>query len=214
MTRLPTLSASEIRTERLVLRKARETDRTGLIEHLTDDEVRANLGGPRPRRAVEQHFDAVGAASATSEPGTYVIADNTTNQLIGTLVLDRRPASRPGHVIEGGAELELSYALRRRAWGLGLAFEAAKAALRAAADELPDQPVVVVTQTANRRSLELATRLGFHHVDTFEEFGAEQALATARLHEFKARGAQDERPQPPAHVPRNAAAGRGARFAG
>jgi L-amino acid N-acyltransferase YncA len=53
-------------------------------------------------------------------------------------------------------------------------------------DELPDQPVVVVTQTANRRSLKLATRLGFHHVDTFEEFGAQQTLVTARLHRFKA----------------------------
>jgi hypothetical protein len=50
---------------------------------------------------------------------------------------------------------------------------------------------VVVTQTANRRSLKLASRLGFHHVDTFEEFGAEQALATARLHTFKARQGRD-----------------------
>jgi RimJ/RimL family protein N-acetyltransferase len=90
----------------------------------------------------------------------------------------------PGQLTEGGEELELSYVLRRRAWGMGLAFAAA--ALRAAADELPDQPVVVVTQTANRRSLKLATRLGFHHVGTFEKFGAEQALATARLHTFKA----------------------------
>jgi RimJ/RimL family protein N-acetyltransferase len=70
--------------------------------------------------------------------------------------------------------------------GDGLAFEAATAALHAAAHELPDQPVLVVTQTANRRSLELATRLGFREVDTFEEFGAQQTLATARLRSFKA----------------------------
>ncbi len=186
MSRLPTLSASEITADRLVLRKAHEADRDGLIELLTDEEIRAYLGGPRPRSAVERHFDAVGAASATSRPGTYVIADSTTNQLIGTLVLDRRPAGRPGHLTEGGEELELSYVLRRDAWGMGLAFEAAAAALRATAGELPDQPVLVVTQTANRRSLKLATRLGFRHVGTFEEFGAEQALATARLHTFKA----------------------------
>jgi hypothetical protein len=30
------------------------------------------------------------------------------------------------------------------------------AALRAAADELPDQPVILLTQTANERSLKLA----------------------------------------------------------
>jgi RimJ/RimL family protein N-acetyltransferase len=186
MNRLSTLSAMEITSDRLLLRKARNTDREGLIELFTHHEVRAYLGGPRPRAAVEQHFDAVGAANATSRPGSYVIADNPTNRLIGTLMLDRRRADRPGHLTEGGEELELSYVLRRSAWGMGLAFEATMAALRAAADELPDQPVVVVTQTANRRSIELATRLGFRHVDTFEEFGARQALATARLHSFKA----------------------------
>ncbi|SDM11266.1 acetyltransferase [Nonomuraea jiangxiensis] len=43
---------------------------------------------------------------------------------------------------------------------------------------------MVVTQTANRRSLRLAVRLGFRQVGTFEEFGAEQALYTAGLHSF------------------------------
>jgi RimJ/RimL family protein N-acetyltransferase len=185
MSRLPTLSAMEITSDRLVLRKASNIDRDGLVELLTDHEVRTYLGGPRPGSAVEQHLDMAGAANATSEPGNYVIADNSTNRLVGTLVLDRRSADRPGHLTEGGEELELSYVLRRSAWGLGLAFEAATAALRVAADELPDQPVVVVTQTANRRSLKLATRLGFHQVDTFEEFGAQQTLATTRLHAFK-----------------------------
>jgi RimJ/RimL family protein N-acetyltransferase len=96
MSPLPTLSASEITADRLVLRKAHEDDRDGLIELLTEEESRAYLGGPRP-----------------------------------------------------------------------------------------DQPVRVVTRTANRRSLKLATRLGFRHFGTFEEFGAEQSLATARLHTFK-----------------------------
>ena len=183
---LPTLSALEVAADRLVLRKACDADRDGLIELLTDDETRAHLGGPRPREAVERYFDAVGVAGATSRPGAYVIADSATDGLIGTLALTRRPASRPGHLAEGGEELELSYVLRRSAWGKGLAFEAATAALRATAEELPDQFVVVVTQTANRRSLDLAARLGFHHVEVFEEFGAEQVLAAARLHTFKA----------------------------
>ena len=42
----------------------------------------------------------------------------------------------------------------------GLAFEAATAALGSAA-ELPDQPVLVVAQTANHRARKLAGRLGF-----------------------------------------------------
>jgi RimJ/RimL family protein N-acetyltransferase len=117
-------------------------------------------------------------------PGSYVIADNSTNEFLGTMMLGRRPGDVPGHVIEGGEELELSYVLRRRAWGNGFAFEAATALLQAAADELPDQPVVLVTQSANERSLKLATRLGFTVADTFDQFDAQQTLGVAQLRQF------------------------------
>jgi len=102
------------------------------------------------------------------------------------LELKRRDADLPGHVTQDGEELELGYLLRRDAWGAGLAFEAATAALRAAADELPDQPVILLTHTANERSLRLAVRLGFQPVSTFELFDAEQTLGVASLHSFKA----------------------------
>lgn len=185
MSRLPTLSAPEIATDRLVLRKAHDNDRAGLIDLQTDPAVRTYLGGPRSRSDVEQYLNAIGVANVTAAPGVYVIADNNTNLLIGTLMLCRRSADQPGHVTEDGEELELTYVLRRDAWGAGFAFEAASAVLRAAATELPDQPVLIVTQTANDRSLKLATRLGFQPVGTFEAFGALQTLATARLQSFK-----------------------------
>ncbi|MFG2531237.1 GNAT family N-acetyltransferase [Streptomyces sp. NPDC048516] len=181
-----TLSVTEITSDRLRLRKARDTDRHGIVELQTDPQIRLYLGGPRPRSAVEQHLDGIGTTSITNKPGTYVIADKMTDRLFGTLTLDRRSADLPGHVTEEGGELELTYLLRRKAWGAGLAFEAATAALRAAADELPDQPVLVVTQTANERSLKLAARLGFQRMSTFEAYDAEQTLAAAHLHSFKA----------------------------
>ncbi|MEV6851144.1 GNAT family N-acetyltransferase [Actinoplanes sp. NPDC051411] len=187
MSRLSMLSAVEIATDRLLLRKARDADRERLIELQTDPRVWAYLGGTRPRETVEQRLDAIGgAANATPNPGGFIIADKATDDLIGTVELKRRAAELPGHVTEDGEELELSYLLRPDAWGAGLAFEATTAALRAAADELPDQPVVVVTQTANARSLGLAARLGFHRVSTFREYDAEQTLARAALHSFKA----------------------------
>jgi RimJ/RimL family protein N-acetyltransferase len=183
---LPTLSAAQVATDRILLRTAREADREGLIELQTDSEVRAYLGGPRPRDVVEQRLDAIRAAGVTATPGAFVIADKVTDELIGTLMLSRRAAELPGHVTAGGGELELSYVLRRGAWGAGRAFEATTAVLRAAATELPDQPVIIVTQTANQRSLRLAARLGFQPVSTFEQFDAEQTLGLAQLHTFKA----------------------------
>ncbi|MFI6725542.1 GNAT family N-acetyltransferase [Streptomyces atratus] len=187
MNALPTLSATEITTDRLRLRKAHDADIDGLIELQTDPQVRAHLGGPRPRSVVEQYFDGNGISAIAGKPGTYVIADKETDRFIGTLVLDRRSADLPGHVTKEGGELELTYLLRRGSWGTGLAFEAATGMLRAAASELPDQPVLVVTQTANARSLKLATRLGFQRMGTFEAHDAEQTLAVADLHSFKAR---------------------------
>src|SRR5260221_7155896 len=149
MTTLPTLSAAVIESDRVVLRKARDADREGIVEVMTDPGVRAYLGGPRPREDVEQFLDAAGTASATAEAGSYVIADGQTDRFVGTLRLDRRAADRPGHVTGEGGELELSYVLRRRAWGAGLAIEAAAAALRDVDAVLPDQLVLVVTLSAN-----------------------------------------------------------------
>ncbi|MDQ0964392.1 RimJ/RimL family protein N-acetyltransferase [Streptomyces sp. B4I13] len=188
MNPLPTLSATEIRTDRLRLRTAHDGDIDAFIELLTDPQVRAHLGGPRPRSTVEQYFDANGIGTVAARPGTFVVADSESDRCVGTLVLGRRSPDLPGHLTEEGAELELSYVLRRGSWGAGLALEAAAAALRVAAGELPDQPVLIVTQTANERSLRLAARLGFQRVGTFEAYDAEQTLAVAPLHAFKAPG--------------------------
>ena len=184
MTTPPNLSAAVIESGRLVLRKARDTDREGIVEVLTDPEVRAYLGGPRHREDVERFLGQAGTAGTTTAAGSYVIADRQTDRFTGLMGLSRRPASRPGHVTGEGGELELSYLLRRDAWGTGLAFEAATTVLRAAA-ELPDQPVLVVTQTANRRARKLASRLGFQEVGIFEEYDAQQILAVASLGCFR-----------------------------
>ncbi|MCX2715878.1 GNAT family N-acetyltransferase [Mycolicibacterium sp. J2] len=180
-----TVSAARIEGERVVLRMAHRGDVEGLVEIQVDAAVRRFLGGPRPEGEVREAFASVGAAGLLPAAGSYVVADKETDEMFGTVVLDRRSWDVPGHLDEGESELELSYVFRRHAWGRGLADEAARAVLQVAAAELVDQPVLVVTQTANHASLRLAERLGFRVVDTFEQWGAPQVLATARLHAFR-----------------------------
>lgn len=169
------LSANCIEGERVRLREPHNEDADGLLETQTDERVRRYLGGPRPERNL-------GAAMLSA--GCYLVAEKESDEMLGLLVLGRRDPELPGHVQDGGNELELSYVFRHHVWGQGYATEAARALLRCAAAELPDQPVVIVTQTVNRASLRLAQRLGFSNVRTFQQYNAEQTLATTRLASF------------------------------
>jgi RimJ/RimL family protein N-acetyltransferase len=54
------------------------------------------------------------------------------------------------------------------------AAEACAAALGWLAGELPGEPVVLFTQTANARSMRLGAKLGFTELGRFEAWGAEQ----------------------------------------
>lgn len=82
-----------------MLGKARDTDREGIVEVLTDPEVRAYLGGPCPREGVKRFFDQAGTVNTTAATGSYVIADRQTDQLVGILGLGRRAAGRPGRPV-------------------------------------------------------------------------------------------------------------------
>jgi RimJ/RimL family protein N-acetyltransferase len=87
--------------------------------------------------------------------------------MIGQIILKRATGHAAG-------QAELGYLFLPDAWGFGYAAEACAAALGWLADELPGEPVVLFTQTANARSMRLAAKLGFTEVERFEKWGAEQ----------------------------------------
>ncbi|MBM7774811.1 RimJ/RimL family protein N-acetyltransferase [Actinokineospora baliensis] len=157
-----------IRTERLVLRETEARDRAAFIDLFASPQVYAYLGGPTAREDLERTT----AAIPGRRPGFFAI--ELDGALIGIVTLDRRDADRPGHLQDGVEEAEIGYLLQPRAWGLGYATEACTAALAWFAEAVPGEPVVLCTQTANERSVRLATKLGFTEVARFEEFGAEQ----------------------------------------
>jgi RimJ/RimL family protein N-acetyltransferase len=180
----PTVTATSIECDRVRLRKGRDDDADGLIETQTDVRVRLYLGGPRAETEVRAILDSVGAASLLSADGCYIVADKASDEMLGTITLSRRGPELPGHVAADANELELTYVFRPHAWRNGYATEAARGLLAYAAAELPEQPVIIVTQTANQPSVRLAERLGFSRVQAFEQYDAEQTLAIARLSTF------------------------------
>jgi RimJ/RimL family protein N-acetyltransferase len=74
----------------------------------------------------------------------------------------------------GAGKAEVGYMFLPQAWGFGYAAEACAAALGWLAGELPGEPVVLKTQTANARSMRLAAKLGFTEAGRFEAWDAEQ----------------------------------------
>jgi RimJ/RimL family protein N-acetyltransferase len=159
-----------IKTERLVLREPEARDRAAVIELFSSSEVGTYVGGPRSRDELE------GAVpdSPKRRPGLFVV--DLDGAMIGMVTLDRRDAEHPGHVRQDAGEAELGYMFLPQAWGFGYAAEACAAALDWIAGALPGEPVLLCTQTANDRSMRLATKLGFTEVERFEQYGAEQWL--------------------------------------
>lgn len=155
-----------IRTERLLLREPTAQDRAVAIDLNTSSEVGAYIGGAQPRDEVERAIPAV----PRGRPGQFVV--DLDGAMIGLVQLDRRDAQYDVRPAVG--KVELGYLFLPEVWGHGFAAEACAAALDWFAGALPDEPVVLVTQTANERSMRLAARLGFTEVERLEAYGAEQ----------------------------------------
>jgi RimJ/RimL family protein N-acetyltransferase len=154
-----------IRTERLVLREPEAVDRAAFIELLASPVVGTYLGGARPRDELEREMPD----EPERRPGLFVV--ELGEAMIGQVILSR--ASGHGPPAAAG-QAELGYLFRPQARGFGYAAEACAAALGWFAAELPGEPVVLFTQTANARSMRLAAKLGFTEVERYEAYGAEQ----------------------------------------
>ncbi|WP_406140144.1 GNAT family N-acetyltransferase [Streptomyces sp. NBC_01089] len=157
-----------IRTDRLVLRAPEARDRAAFIELLASPEVGTYQGGPRPRDELEREMPA----APERPPGLFTV--DLDGAAIGQVIL-RRAAGHHAPAASAG-KAELGYQFLPQAWGFGYATEACTAALDWLAGELPGEPVVLFTQTANARSIRLAAKLGFIEAERFEAYGAEQWL--------------------------------------
>ena len=148
-----------------MLREPQARDRAAFIELLASPEVGTYLGGPRPRDELEREMPR----TPERRPGLFVV--DLGGAMVGQIILSRATGHGPA---AAAGKAELGYLFLPQAWGFGYAAEACAAALSWFADELPGEPVVLFTQTANARSMRLAARLGFTEVGRYEAYGAEQ----------------------------------------
>jgi RimJ/RimL family protein N-acetyltransferase len=148
----------ELRTERLLLRRWRESDREPFAALNADPEVMRYFPAPLSREESDAFVDRVEARFEESGFGLWALERD--GEFLGYTGL------APAEGLPFSPALEVGWRLTRRAWGHGYATEAARAAL-AVGLEVADS-VVSFTAVTNERSWRVMERLGMRREGTFE----------------------------------------------
>jgi RimJ/RimL family protein N-acetyltransferase len=142
-----------LETERLILRPFQPSDLDAYADICADPEVMRFIGDGRPMSrgdAWRQMAMFVGHWHLRGF-GTWALEERASGQLVGRVGC---------HYPEGWPGFEIGWTLARAYWGMGLAHEAARAAVRHAFEALDRPHIISVINADNRRSIRLAERLG------------------------------------------------------
>lgn len=147
-----------LETQRLILREFTIDDLDDFASLMADPEVmRFSLKGPMEdkeqareylQKRILDHYIQYGY-------GLYAAIHKEDHCLIGFVGL-------MSQVIDGENKTELGYRLYPHYWGKGLATEAALAVCQYAFDELAMNDLISIIDPQNKRSLEVAKRVGMH----------------------------------------------------
>ena len=161
------MTVPEIETERLLLRAFTPEDFEAFAGMRADAGVMRFIGQPVGPQTLEQ-------ARAWQEKndrrwqdngfGMWAVVERATGELAGWCGLSR---------LEDTQEVEVGYGLARRAWGRGLATEAARASLRYGFERMGLTRIVAVVNPANHASRHVVEKLGLRHVKVARHYGAD-----------------------------------------
>ena len=142
-------------TERLLMRRWRESDREPFAAMNADPEVMRYFPGLMERAASDAFADRIEELFEQNGYGLWALELRTSGAFIGFTGLNPMPVGMPG---EGGTEV--GWRLRRSAWGNGYATEAALAARDHAFDVVGLPEVWSLTAVTNAPSLRVMERIG------------------------------------------------------
>jgi RimJ/RimL family protein N-acetyltransferase len=149
-----------IRTERLVLRRWRPSDRAPFAALNADPEVMEHFPGPMTREESDAFVDRMEAYWREHGYGRFAVEVPGEAGCIGFVGITVPPFM---------PQDEIGWRLARPFWGRGYATEAARAVLADAFDRLGRNEIVSFTVPANVRSTRVMERLGMTH-DPADDF--------------------------------------------
>jgi len=153
-----------LRTDRLVLRPWRPTDRQPFAQMNADPDVMEFFVAPMTREESDAFVDRIEAGFIQHGFGLWAVEEISTGEFIGfagllhqTFEASFTPA------------FEVGYRLARHAWGHGYATEAATEAVRFGFEQAGLLEIVSMTAVGNLRSRAVMHKLGMTH-DADDDF--------------------------------------------
>ena len=151
-----------LRTDRLLMRRWRESDREPFAALNADPETMRFFPDPLDRAASDALVDRIEARFDRLGYGLWALEVSGTGEFIGFTGLNPMPDGVPG---AGGSEV--GWRLARQAWHHGYATEAARAALGVAFDGVGLSEIWSMTAVLNEPSVAVMRRLGLAEVARF-----------------------------------------------
>ncbi|MBM0206689.1 GNAT family N-acetyltransferase [Micromonospora sp. STR1s_5] len=156
---------AELRTDRLVLRRWRDSDREPWAAMNADPEVREHLGDLLTREQSDASVSRFQADFDQRGYGWWAVEVQATGQFIGFAGLDDVDDDMPF------TGVEIGWRLARSAWGQGYATEGALTVLAHGFDALELPEILAVTTATNLRSQAVMRRIGMtrNPADDFDD---------------------------------------------
>ncbi|SCK07322.1 GNAT family N-acetyltransferase [Streptomyces sp. WMMB 322] len=145
---------TQLHTDRLTLRRWRDSDLEPWAAMNADPEVRRHLGGPLTREQSDASVARFEADWDRRGYGWWALAVRDTGEFIGFAGLDQVDEGMPFTGVETG------WRLARPAWGHGYATEAARTVLAHGFGTLGLPEILAVTTAGNLRSQAVMRRIG------------------------------------------------------
>jgi RimJ/RimL family protein N-acetyltransferase len=161
MSEPPRLDA--VRTDRLVMRRWRESDREPFAALNADPGTMRYFPATLDRAASDAFVDYIEARFDEQGYGLWALEIAETGEFIGFTGLNPLPPDVPG---AGG--MEVGWRLAKHAWHHGYATEAARAAVSVAFDGVGLDELWSMTAVLNEPSQAVMRRLGMTEVARFE----------------------------------------------
>ncbi len=143
-----------LRTERLLLRPWRDSDRAPFAAMNADPHVMEHFPAVRTREQSDSFMDRIVARMLQEGYGLWAVEVPGVAEFIGFIGLG------PADAVLGRPVLEIGWRLAADHWGRGYATEGARASLAHAFDGLGRAEVVSFTTTANERSRRVMEKIG------------------------------------------------------